>query len=142
MQLEKGDNSLALSVGTGNMAPGSPHRCPASTDPTGPFREIGILRDSPLHDALDGVIYPVEIAGGKLGVQRPGVEQRRGRGAEPAALVEIVETRNPGVLLIAFVQAEPHGNPQPENLGWLDTGTWPLGLINQQVFPNQKQKPS
>jgi len=69
VQLQERNDALALTIGAGDMAAGTPDSGPAATKAAGPLREIGVLGDSPLHDALDRIIYPIEIAGGQLGVQ-------------------------------------------------------------------------
>ena len=69
VKFQEWNDPLALSIGSGDMAAGTPDRGPAAAKPSGPLREIGVLRNSPLHNALDRIIYPIEIAGGQLGVQ-------------------------------------------------------------------------
>ncbi len=120
VQLEEGNDALALAVGAGNVAARSANRSPATAEAACPFGEVGIFSDATLHDALDGIIHVVEVAGRELRMAGAGIEKSGGGRAEATALVEFVESL--GLYFLFFLcREESHGDAHPEELGCLNT---------------------
>ena len=95
VELEKGNDTLAFSVGALDVAAGAAHGGPRAAESAGPFGEEGIFGDSAEHDALDIVIDLVEVAARELAVRGARVEERWRARAEAARFVEIVEADDP-----------------------------------------------
>ena len=134
VQLEERNNALGFAVGARDMRAGAADGSPRTAEAARPFRELGIFRDPPVHDRLQRVIHVVEIAARELGVERAGVEQRRGAAAEAAGLVEFVEPNGPifaGALL--FFKEQAHRDAHPEELGGLKALGALAGLVDDEV---------
>src|SRR5690606_6599815 len=116
-----------------DVAAGAADGGPGAAEAAGPLREVGVLGDAALHDALDGVLDVVEVAAGELAVEGAGVEERRRGAAESAALVEVVERLGLGLALV-LVEEEAHGDAHPEELRRLDAALLlGVGLVDDEV---------
>ena len=93
VELQERDDALGLAVGAADVGAGAADGGPRAAEAAGPLGEEGVFGDAAEHDALDGVVDVVEVAGAELGVERAGVEEGRRAAAEAAALVELVEAR-------------------------------------------------
>ena len=111
---------MAFAVGTGNVAARSANGGPTAAESTCPFGEVGVFSDAALHDALDGIIHVVEVAGRELRVAGAGIEKSGGGRAEATALVEFVEGPSLYFFLLLCGE-ESHGDAHPEELGRLNT---------------------
>jgi hypothetical protein len=67
VQLEEGNDALALAVGAGNVTAGAAHGRPRPAESAGPLGQVGVLGDAALHDGLDAVIHLVEVARRRAG---------------------------------------------------------------------------
>ena len=97
VELQEGDDALGLAVGASDVCTGAADGSPRAAEAAGPLGELGVFGDTAIHDAFEGVIDVVEVARGKLGVERAGVEEGRRAGAEAAALIEFVKAGDLGL---------------------------------------------
>ena len=133
VQLEEGNHPLAFTVGAADVAAGPTHARPGTAQATCPLGKHRILRHAPLHDAVDRVVDPVQIAGRELAMVGAGVEERRGRGAEPAALVEVVQLRRPLLPVLGLGMEQAHRHPHPEKLWGLQPAAHRRFLVDDQI---------
>ena len=133
VELQERNDALGFAVGAGNVRAGATDCRPRTAEATGPFGEEGVFGDAAIHDALEGIVDVVEIAGRELRVQRAGVKQRRRAGTEAAALVEFVEAGDAGFAVAFFVEHQAHRYAHPEELRGLDALRILLRFVDDQI---------
>ena len=138
VQLQERNHPLAFSVGAANIAAGPAYARPRAAQATRPFGEHRVLRHAPLHDPVDRIVDPVQVAGGELAVVGAGVEKRWRRGAEPAALVEVVQLDRPLFPVLGLGVEQSHRDPHPEELGRLQAAAHRRLLVDDQIAVIQR----
>ena len=133
VQLKERNDALRFAVGALDVGARSADRSPRSTEAAGPLGEEGVFRDTTDHDGLDRVVDLVEVAGGELAVERAGIEERRGRAAEAAGLIERMEADDPFLAVLRLLEEETHRDAHPEELGCLEAAGGLHRLVDNEV---------
>ena len=117
--LEEGNDSLALTVGTLDEGAGGADVSPVIAESAGPLRELRVIADA-LEDVIEVIHDRRQIARAELRVQGAAIKEGRCGGSEEEAGEEFVELDRALVLLLSLIHGKTEADAHPEELGRLE----------------------